>query len=63
MLIFYFTATGNSLAVAKRIGGNLISIPQVIDSQNLKYKDDAIGIVFPIYSLEPAKIVNPTWLI
>ncbi len=58
MIIFYFTSTGNSLAVAKRIGGNLISIPQVIDSQNLKYKDDAIGLVFPIYSLEPAKIVS-----
>ena len=33
MTIFYFTATGNSLAVAKRIGDNLISIPQVIDNQ------------------------------
>lgn len=28
MKIFYFTATGNSLAVAKKIGGELISIPQ-----------------------------------
>jgi len=49
MTIFYFTATGNSLAVAKHIGGTLISIPQVVDSDNLHYKDDAIGIVFPIY--------------
>ena len=49
MTVFYFTATGNSLAVAKRIGGTLISIPQVVDSENLHYKDDAIGIVFPVY--------------
>lgn len=58
MIIFYFTSTGNSLAVAKRIGGNLISIPQLMHLQNLKYKDDAIGIVFPIYSLEPPKMVS-----
>ena len=49
MTVFYFTATGNSLAVAKRIGGTLVSIPQVIDSDNLHYKDDVIGIVSPIY--------------
>ena len=49
MTIFYFTATGNSLAVAKQIGGELISIPQVIDSNTLQYKDDVIGVVFPIY--------------
>lgn len=58
MIIFYFTSTGNCLAVAKRIGGNLISIPQVINSQKLQYKDNAIGIVFPIYSCEPPKMVQ-----
>ncbi len=30
MTVLYFSATGNSLAVAKRIGGNLISIPQAV---------------------------------
>ena len=49
MTVFYFTATGNSLAVAKSIGGSLISIPQVVDSDKLHYKDDVIGIVFPIF--------------
>ena len=49
MTIFYFTATGNSLALAKRIGGTLVSIPQIVDSDNLHYKDDVIGIVFPVY--------------
>jgi len=58
MTIFCFTATGNSLAVAKRIGGNLISIPQVVDSSNLFYKDDAIGVIFPVFSNAPPKMVR-----
>lgn len=58
MTIFYFTATGNSLAVAKRIGGKLISIPQVIDSEDIHYKDDVIGVIFPVYSLAPPKMVQ-----
>lgn len=54
MIIFFFTATGNCLSAAKKIlaaedKGRLISIPQVIDTPNLEYEDDAIGIVFPIY--------------
>jgi len=58
MTIFYFTATGNSLAVAKQIGGKLISIPQVIDSTDLNFKDDAIGIVFPIFWWNPPFMVR-----
>lgn len=58
MKIFYFTGTGNSLAVAKHIGGELVSIPQVVDSQNLEYQDDIIGVVFPIYSLNFPKMVK-----
>jgi len=49
MTVFYFTATGNSLAVAKAIGGTLYSIPQIIGNSKL-YQDDAIGVVFPIYN-------------
>lgn len=58
MTIFYFTSTGNCLAVAKRIGGTLISIPQVVDSDKLHYKDDVIGLVFPIYNFTTPKIVR-----
>jgi len=58
MTIFYFTATGNSLSVAKHIGENLISIPQIIDSDNLHYADDVIGIVFPVYALSTPKMVG-----
>jgi len=49
MTVFYFTATGNSLAVAKAIGGKLLSIPQVIGKTE-QYQDNAIGIVFPTYN-------------
>lgn len=58
MTIFYFTGTGNSLAVAKYIGGNLVSIPQVIDSGNLHFADDAVGFVFPIYWWNPPVMVR-----
>lgn len=58
MIIFYYTGTGNSLSVAKSIGGELISIPQVMKSKELYFKSDAIGIVFPIYGLEAPKKVQ-----
>ena len=60
MTIFYFTGTGNSLAVAKRIGGGdakLLSIPQVIDGGIAHFKDDAIGVVFPVYFYTLPKMV------
>ncbi|MCL2555635.1 MAG: EFR1 family ferrodoxin [Firmicutes bacterium] len=61
MTIFYFTGTGNSLAVAKKIGGKdakLVSIPQVIDNQSTHYKDDVIGVVFPVYFWTMPNIVR-----
>ena len=58
MTVFFYTATGNSLAVAKKIGGTLISIPQVIDAGNQHYKDDVIGIVFPVYWWSPPIMVR-----
>jgi len=49
MKTFYFTATGNSLYVAKRIGGELYSIPQMLENKRLEFEDEAIGIVLPCY--------------
>lgn len=49
MMILYFTATGNSLAVAKRTGGELISIPQAIKNERYEFTDKAVGFVFPVY--------------
>lgn len=56
MTIFFFSSTGNSLAVAKKIGGTLISIPQVIDQPSIECKDDMIGIIFPIYDFSIPKM-------
>jgi flavodoxin len=51
--IYYFSGTGNSLAVArditKKINGTLISIPTVLDKQNIKTDAHGIVIVFPAY--------------
>jgi ferredoxin len=59
MKILYFTATGNSLAVAKAIGGELFSIPQLVREARYDVQDDeAIGLVFPVYAFQIPKIVR-----
>lgn len=58
MKVFYFTATGNSLAVAKKIGGELISIAQARNEEIKEYKDDVIGFVFPTFGCTVPKIVK-----
>lgn len=50
MKILYFTATGNSLHIAKSIGGELLSIPQLDKSGAYNFTDDKIGIVFPLHA-------------
>lgn len=57
MKIFYFTATGNSLYVAKRIGGELCSIPQMLKDGKREFADEAIGFVFPCYGFAPPRMV------
>jgi flavodoxin len=51
--IFYFSISGNSLALArdipKRIDAELVSIPSVLDKKTITPDADAIGIVFPVY--------------
>lgn len=51
--IYYFSGTGNSLAVARdiaeKIGGDLISIPSVMGRESITIDSDVIGIVFPVY--------------
>jgi ferredoxin len=55
--IFCFTGTGNSLFAARKIGGTLVSIPQVIDAPT-EYADDVIGFVFPQYGMGLPKMVR-----
>ena len=57
-MVFYFTATGNSLYVAKQLDANLISIPQAIHNDCLEFEDDTIGIVCPIFGHEVPEMVR-----
>lgn len=50
MKILYFTASGNSLHIAKEIGGELYSIPQMIREGTYDFTDNKIGIVFPLHA-------------
>jgi flavodoxin len=47
--LYYFTGTGNSLAVARDIArktdGRLISIPSLMDQESVESDADVLGIV------------------
>lgn len=58
MTVCYFTASGNCLYVAKRIGGTLLSIPQLMKQDSIEITDDAVGIVAPVYAVEMPMMVK-----
>ncbi len=58
MTVLYFTSTGNCLYVAKRIGGTLLSIPQLLKNGPLTVQDDVLGLVIPCYALGIPGIVR-----
>ena len=58
MTICYFTATGNCLYVARRIGGTLLSIPQLMKQDSIKISDEAVGVVCPCYAGEMPMMVK-----
>lgn len=51
MKILYFTSTGNCLYAAKKLGGELISIPRAVSEENYSFEDESIGLVFPVYGM------------
>lgn len=57
-MIFYFSATGNSLYAAKSLDAEIVSIPQVIDRSDLHYRADRIGIAAPVYGHELPRMVK-----
>lgn len=60
-LIFFFSATGNSLYVSKQIGGEdatILSIAQEIHNENPVYEAEEIGFVFPTYCFTAPAIVQ-----
>lgn len=56
-MVFYFTATGNSLYVAKQFSDKPLSIPQIMRGKQRTFSDDMIGIVCPVYAGQPPKMV------
>lgn len=58
MKVCYFTATGNCLYAAKRIGGELLSIPQLMRKEKIEITDDAVGVVCPVYAGEMPMMVR-----
>ncbi len=57
-MVFYFTATGNSLYVAKHLDDELLSIPQELNKTNRHYKADRIGIICPLFEFEIPALVK-----
>lgn len=49
MKLLYYTTTGNNLYIAKRLGGELLSIPQLMKNGELDIEDDVVGIIFPVF--------------
>jgi len=53
--VYYFSGTGNSLAVARDIAektcGKLISISSVMSEDRIETDADVVGVVFPVYGL------------
>jgi len=51
--IYYFSGTGNSLAVARdiaeKIGASLHAMTSVMDRERLSTEAEALGMVFPVY--------------
>lgn len=58
MKILYFTSTGNNLYIAKKLGGELLSIPQLIKNNRFDIEDEVIGIIFPVFYANAPKIVR-----
>lgn len=57
-MVFYFSATGNSLYVAKQLDTQQVSIPQAIHQENLTFQADSIGVVCPVYGHEMPAMVK-----
>jgi len=58
MTVCYFTASGNCLYVARKIGGTLLSIPQLMRQNEIVIEDDAVGVVCPVYNAEMPMMVR-----
>ena len=58
MKTLYYTSTGNNLYIAKQLGGELISIPQLMKKNEFDIEDDAVGIIFPVFYATSPKMLR-----
>ena len=58
MKILYYTSTGNNVYISKRLGGELLSIPQLMKDNIFDIEDDAVGIVFPVFFATSPKTIR-----
>jgi ferredoxin/protein involved in ribonucleotide reduction len=58
MKILYFTSTGNCLYIAQKIGGELLSIPQLKKENIYEINDDIVGIISPVYGFDVPRPVR-----
>lgn len=57
-MVFYFTATGNSLYVAKQLDETRISIAQAVHDREKIYTADKIGMICPVFGHEVPPLVR-----
>lgn len=60
--IYYFSATGNSLAMAKKIATQLentklLSIPKLMNQNEITVSSSKVGFIFPVYAWGMPRIV------
>lgn len=60
--IFWFSGTGNSLALAKdlavKTGAHLTPLAPLIQSKTIKSQAEAVGLVFPVYDFKAPAIIE-----
>lgn len=59
MTIFYFTATGNSLYIAKSFpNATLYSIPKLLKEKTFSFSDEVIGIITPTHNFSTPTLIR-----
>ena len=60
--IYYFSGTGNSLAVARdmaeKLTAKLTPVVSLMDQERINAEADVVGFVFPIYDFKPPSLVE-----
>lgn len=62
-VIYYFTGTGNSLAIARYLAGEMenvevLPMAKLLKMENITTNADRIGMVFPVYYLDMPELVK-----